>query len=142
MQHQEESYYARYCRMGRRLEIIGGAVLAAALLLGVITGGLRSPAVLLAGGAGALLLIFGASSMRPNNQIKSFAMQLGATLDRDFAQGLLEAMTANGKTALAGRSRTVLDDAITSYAASEGADAELAEALRQAREKHIRSVIF
>lgn len=142
MQHQEESYYVRYCRMGRRFEIIGGIIAGAALLIGWATGLLGHPVILLPMWGGMLCLLFGVINMRPNNQIKSFAMQLQATCDRDFAQGLLEAMTGNGKTALSGRSRTILAQAIAAYAQSEGADEEMAESLRAAMDKHIRPALF
>ena len=140
MQQNGETLYARYCRAGRRFEIIGGAVLAVAAAAHRLTGG--HAMIILAGIAGLALLVFGAMNMRPANMIKAFAMQLHATCDRDFAQGLLEAMEKNGKTALTRRSLSSVQLAVNAYAASPEADEALVQQLADALQKHLRSVIF
>lgn len=140
MQQKEESLYMRYCRMGRRFEISGGLTLAAAIAGRYISGGNGMSTAMMV--VGLLLLVFGVANMRPNNQIKSFATQLTHTPERDFAQGLLEAMTKNGKTLLSGRSISGLEQAILVYAQSKGADAALVEELKAAAEKHIRKMPF
>ena len=91
---------------------------------------------------GALLLVFGVANMRPNNQIKAFAQQLTTAPDKDFAQGLLDAITKNGKTLLSGRSISNVEQAIIMYEQSKGADAALVEELKAAVEKHIRRMPF
>ena len=140
MQQNGETLYARYCRAGRRFEIIGGAVLAVAAAAHRLTGGNAFLSVL--GGIGLLILVFGFANMRPNNQIKAFAQQLTNTPDRDFAQGLLEAMEKNGKTLLSGRAIANLHQAIYMYEKSKDADAALVEKLRAAAEKHVRKMPF
>ena len=140
MQQNGETLYARYCRAGRRFEIIGGAVLAVAAAAHRLTGG--HAVTVLAGIAGLALLVFGAMNMRPANMIKAFAMQLHATCDRDFAQGLLEAMEKDGKTLLSGRAIANLHQAIYMYEKSKDADAALVEKLRAAAEKHVRKMPF
>lgn len=140
MQQNGETLYARYCRMGRRMEIIGGAALAAGVLLHGLTGGHALLTLLMC--AGGALLLFGALNMKPSSVIRAFAAQLSAERSAVFAQGLAEAMEKNGKTALSRRSLSALEAAIAAYAASEDADAALAQRLREAREKHVRKTMF
>ena len=140
MQQNGESLYARYCRMGRRFEISGGLTLAAAIAGRYLSGGNGVSTAMMI--VGLLLLVFGVANMRPNNQIKAFAQQLTTTPDRDFAQGLLEAITKNGKTLLSGRSISNVEQAILMYAQSKDADAALVEELKAAVEKHIRRMPF
>lgn len=140
MQQKKDGIYARYCSMGRKVELSGAVTLAAAVAGHVISGGNAFLSVL--GGIGLLILVFGFAKMRPNNQIKSFAQQLTNTPDRDFAQGLLEAMEKNGKTALTRRSLSSVQLAVNAYAASPEADEALVQQLADALQKHLRSVIF
>lgn len=140
MQQNEESLYARYCRMGRRFEIGGGVTLIAAVAGHVYTGGNGLLSVLMI--VGFILFIFGAMNMKPSNMIRAFAAQLSATSDPDFARGLIEAMEKNGVTALSKSSLSSLNLAINTYAASEGADEELVERLCQACKKHVRKTMF
>ena len=140
MQQKKDTIYARYCSMGRKVELSGAVTVAAAIAGHMISGGNAFLSVL--GGIGLLILVFGFANMRPNNQIKAFAQQLTNTPDRDFAQGLLEAMTKNGKTLLSGRAISNLHQAIYIYAQSKGADAALVEELKAAAEKHVRKMVF
>lgn len=140
MQQNKDTIYARYCRMGRKVELSGAVTLAAAVAGHMISGGNAFLSVL--GGIGLLILVFGFANMRPNNQIKAFAQQLTNTPDRDFAQGLLEAMEKNGKTLLSGRAIANLHQAIYMYEKSKDADAVLVEKLRAAAEKHVRKMPF
>lgn len=140
MQQNGDSFYTRYCRMGRKFELSGGVTLAAAVIGYMTSGGNAFLAVM--GIIGALLLVFGAANMRPNNQIKAFAQQLTTTPDRDFAQGLLDAMEKNGKTLLSGRAISNVEQAILVYARSKEADAKMVEALKVAVGKHIRKMPF
>ena len=140
MQHKNETLYERYRRTGRMFELSGGLTLAAAVAGHMSTGGNTLLTVM--GVIGALLLVFGVANMRPNNQIKAFAQQLTTAPDRDFAQGLLDAITKNGKTLLSGRSISNVEQAIIMYAQSKDADAALVAGLRAAVEKHIRKMPF
>lgn len=140
MQQNQDSLYTRYCRMGRRFELSGGLTLAAAVTGHMTTGG--NTGLTVVGVIGALLLVFGVANMRPNNQIKAFAQQLTTTPDRDFAHGLLEAITRNGKTLLSGRSISNVEQAIIMYEQSKGADAKMVAALKEAVEKHVRKMPF
>ena len=140
MQQNRESLYARYCRMGRRFELSGGLTLAAAAAGHYISGGNGMSTAMMI--VGLLLLVFGVANMRPNNQIKAFAQQLTTTPDRDFAQGLLEAITRNGKTLLSGRSISNVEQAILVYAQSRNADAKMVEELKAAVERHVRKMPF
>ena len=140
MQQNGDSFYTRYCRMGRKFELSGGVTLAAAVIGYMTSGGNAFLTVM--GIIGALLLVFGMANMRPNNQIKAFAQQLTTTPDRDFAQGLLDAMEKNGKTLLSGRAISNVEQAILVYAQSKGADAKMVEALKAAVGKHIRKMPF
>ena len=140
MQQNKDSIYARYCRMGRKFELSGGVTLAAAVIGYMTSGGNAFLTVM--GIIGALLLVFGMANMRPNNQIKAFAQQLTTTPDRDFAQGLLDAMEKNGKTLLSGRAISNVEQAILVYAQSKEADAKMVEALKVAVGKHIRKMPF
>jgi hypothetical protein len=140
MQQNGDSFYTRYCRMGRKFELSGGVTLAAAVIGYMTSGGNAFLTVM--GIIGALLLVFGAANMRPNNQIKAFAQQLTTTPDRDFAQGLLDAMEKNGKTLLSGRAISNVEQAILVYARSKEADAKMVEALKAAVGKHIRKMPF
>ena len=140
MQQNGDSFYTRYCRMGRKFELSGGVTLAAAVIGYMTSGGNAFLTVM--GIIGALLLVFGAANMRPNNQIKAFAQQLTTTPDRDFAQGLLDAMEKNGKTLLSGRAISNVEQAILVYAQSKEADAKMVEALKAAVGKHIRKMPF
>lgn len=142
MQQEELSYYGRYRSTGRRFEIIGAAVMAAAVGLGLATGHQEDTIVWAAAMIGFMLLIFGASSLRPNNCIKAFAQQLSLSRDKGFAQGLLEALNSRGKTGLNKRSLSALEEAIAAYAASEDADEALVAGLREAVEKRVRKVVF
>ena len=126
--------------MGHRFEISGGLTLAASVAGHMLSGGNGLLAVM--GVVGVLLLVFGVANMRPNNQIKAFAAQLTNTPDRDFAQGLLDAITKNGKTLLSGRSISNVEQAIIMYAQSKDADAEMVEALKAALEEHVRKMPF
>ena len=139
---QGESYYQRYCRMGKRFVMIGGAIVLAAVLLGTMGGLGDSTPVLFVGTIGGMLFLFGAVNMRPANRVKTFAAQLQRTPETGFAKGLLEAMEDNGKTRLTGRSKGIVEAGITAYAASEGADEELAAQLKEALEKRIGKVFF
>ena len=140
MQQNGESLYARYCRMGRRFEIIGGATLAAAAAGHALTGGHGLLTLLMC--VGFALLIFGVMNMKPSNIIRAFAAQLSATSDADFARGLIEAMEKNGVTALSKASLSSLNLAINTYAASEGADEEIVNRLCEAYKKHVRKTMF
>ena len=140
MQQNKDSLYARYCRMGHKFELSGGVTLAAAVAGHVYTGGSGALTVLML--VGFVLLIFGVMNMKPSNMIRSFAQQLSATCDRDFAVGLAEAMEKNGVTALSKSSLSSLMLAINTYAASEGADEALVERLCQAYKKHVRKTLF
>lgn len=140
MQQNQDSLYTRYCRMGRRFELSGGLTLAAAVTGHMTTGG--NTGLTVVGVIGALLLVFGVANMRPNNQIKAFAQPLTTAPDKDFAQGLLDAITKNGKTLLSGRSISNVEQAIIMYEQSKGADAALVEELKAAVEKHIRRMPF
>ena len=140
MQQNGDSFYTRYCRMGRKFELSGGVTLAAAVIGYMTSGGNAFLTVM--GIIGALLLVFGAANMRPNNQIKAFAQQLTTTPDRDFAQGLLDAMEKNGKTLLSGRAISNVEQAILVYARSKEADAKMVEALKAAVGKHVRKMPF
>ena len=140
MQQNQDSIYARYCRMGRRFELSGGLTLAAAVTGHMTTGG--NTGLTVVGVIGALLLVFGVANMRPNNQIKAFAQQLTTAPDKDFAQGLLDAMEKNGKTLLSGRSISNVEQAIIMYEQSKGADAKMVAALKEAVEKHVRKMPF
>ena len=126
MQQNKDTIYARYCRMGRKVELSGAVTLAAAVAGHMISGGNAFLSVL--GGIGLLIL--------------AFAQQLTNTPDRDFAQGLLEAMEKNGKTLLSGRAIANLHQAIYMYEKSKDADAVLVEKLRAAAEKHVRKMPF
>ena len=140
MQQNEESYYTRYCRTGRRFQLIGGAVLAAAVAAHLLTGG--HALILLVGVVGFAALIFGSMNMRPANMIKAFAMQLQMTGDRDFAQGLLEAIEKNGRTMLSGQGFSSVQQAIVSYIQREDADKALVDALCEAAKKNLRKLRF
>ena len=140
MQQNGETLYARYCRAGCRFEIIGGAVLAVAAAAHMLTGG--HAVTVLAGIAGLALLVFGAMNMRPANMIKAFAMQLQMTGDRDFAQGLLEAIEKNGRTMLSGQGFSSVQQAIVSYIQREDADKALVDALCEAAKKNLRKLRF
>lgn len=140
MQQNEESLYERYCRTGRKFEIIGGAVFAAGAAAHMMTGGHLLIAVVEI--VGLVLLIFGAMNLRPANMIKAFAMQLQATCDRDFAQGLLDAMEKTGVTGMTRNSLSTVQLAINTYAASPEADEALVQQLADALRKHLRRVLF
>ena len=140
MQQNGDSFYTRYCRMGRKFELSGGVTLAAAVIGYMTSGGNAFLTVM--GIIGALLLVFGAANMRPNNQIKAFAQQLTTAPDKDFAQGLLDAITKNGKTLLSGRSISNVEQAIIMYEQSKGADAKMVAELKEAVEKHVRKMLF
>ena len=140
MQQNEEKLYERYCRTGRKFEIIGGAVFAVGAAAHLATGGHLLIAMVEI--AGLALLVFGAMNLRPANMIKAFAMQLQATSDRDFAQGLLEAMEKNGNTGMTRNSLSTVQMAIQTYAASPEADEALVEQLFGALKKHLRRVAF
>ena len=79
MQQNEESLYARYCRMGRRFEIGGGVTLIAAVAGHVYTGGNGLLSVLMI--VGFILFIFGAMNMKPSNMIRAFAAQQDTPVD-------------------------------------------------------------
>ena len=140
MQQNEESYYTRYCRTGRKFQIVGGAVLAAAVAAHMLTGG--HVLILLAGAVGFAVLIFGSMNMRPVNMIKAFAMQLQMTGEREFAQGLLDAIEKNGRTMLSGQAMASVQQAIVSYIQREDADKELVEALCETAKKNLRKLRF
>ena len=133
----EQSYYVRYCATAKKYEAAGTLILAAAILVDMLTHSAMFTLTLLAAGAGAILLAIGGASLRPHNAIKSFASQMSRQPSDEFAQGLLDALTANKKVQLVPRSIQMVESAIVLYAQTDDADEEILTSLRTALENRV-----
>ena len=126
--------YKNYLKTCRLLELTGGIIMILSALanhfLRLNSGGFVIPAILL----GAIILMLGASSLRPQNQIKAFAVQLFRNPVREMAEGLLAALLVCRPGRLAPRAFDIMHNAIESYCSSPNADPELAGRLSAAAE--------
>lgn len=139
---QELSYFRRYRAAAVRFEIIGGALLAAAVLLTLLPGGSLLSLGLLLAAVGAFLLLIGGSSLRPHNLVKAFAQQCAREPGHEIAQGLLDAMQCAGRIRLVQRSIDSVDFAIQVYECLDDADPALIQQLRQAKQEHLARKAF
>ena len=134
--------YKNYLKTCHLLELTGGVILIGAVLLNSFlhleARGFVIPAALI----GAVILALGASSIRPQNQVKAFAAQLTRTGDRAFAEGLLDALTKNRSVSVTKRTQNMVGTAILSYGAEPGADPELVKKLDSAAASCLKILKF
>ena len=130
--------YKNYLKTCRLLELAGGVILIGAVLLNSFlhleTRGFVIPAALI----GAVILALGASSIRPQNQIKAFAVQLYRTPIPEMAEALLAALRAAGTVRLPSRHHAIMTAAIDGYHAAPDSDPELAAQLSAAAEQCVK----
>lgn len=138
----KNEYLRRFTDMAKRFEAIGIVTVLTAVLINLSGNNSMKLLSFVIFAIGAIILAFGGSSALPHNLIKSFSMQCASEPNDLIAEGLLEAMERNRKTALTKSSLKNVYLAIETYAACEDADPELVARLRQATDKHLTKKVF
>ncbi len=132
-------FFDRYYRQAVLFEIIGCILLFTSIGINYALGG-HSPAAahIFLTLPGVLLLIFGGSSARPHNMIRSFSSLVTKEPGAESAKGLLAALNHQKKIELVNRTIQGVYTAIEVYAASPDADQELLGQLREAADTRIK----
>ena len=132
----------KYLTMSGRFQNAGIGLLAAAVLVHLVSGGTKGALILVLAVPGVICLVFGGSSMQPHNLAKAFAQQLAQMPTREMAEAFLEVLEREKQIGLTKSSVKILQSGIETYAAQEDADPVLAGSLRQAVKEHIKIKAF
>lgn len=138
----QNEYLRKYTQMASRFQNIGIAVVLSSIALHYFGGNTMMTISLVIFCVGAIALVFGGSSLRPHNLIKSFAQQCTNDPGDIIAEGLLEAMQRYRKTALTKGSIQIIQVAIETYAQLPETDPQLIAQLREALQKNITKKVF
>lgn len=138
----KNEFLSRYLAAATRFQNVGIVVVISSVLMNFLGGqALKLPSIFLFM-VGALALVFGGSSLRPHNVIKSFAQQCSREPNDTIADGLLEAIERNKTTALTKNSIRTIYLAIEIYAALPDADQELVNRLTDAAKTRLTQKKF
>ncbi|MBQ1312395.1 MAG: hypothetical protein IIY55_11155 [Blautia sp.] len=127
----------KYLKMAGLFQNIGIALLAAAILVHLVSQGKWFSASMVLALPGALSLVFGGSSLQPHNLAKSFAQQCSQMPTREMAEAFLEVLEREKKLSLTKASIRIIQNGIETYASQPDADPELVQALRAGAETRI-----
>lgn len=138
-QVDHESYYYRFVRQARIIALVGAAFFTAACCMYYMgTQQLTGP-ILLLGGVGAVILMFGGTNLRPNVLIGSFAKLLIYDPCRKNAEEFLLALRYTGRVYLLGKTRKMVNAALQSYGSSKEKDARLLQQIMECKDQNIRT---
>lgn len=134
--------YRNYLKTCRILGVTGGIILLASLLLNEVlhleAHGFVIPGVLI----GIAILLIGVTSLRPQNQVKAFAVHLYQKPSREAAEAVLAALHSSRGVRLGSRHYAIVTSAIESYCSAPDSDPLLAEKLSAAAEQCIQKAFL
>ena len=138
----KESYYYKYMMQSYRFEAIGIVLVVVSIITNELFKHANSLPIIILAVIGCVLLVFGGSSSRPANVVRSFAQLLSHAPDSKTAEEFIYALENLKMVSLSLASRNLVNTAVISYSKCSDCTPDVLERLNTAIRMHTKKQVF
>jgi hypothetical protein len=138
----KESYYYKYMMQSYRFEAIGIVLVVVSIITNELLKRANFLPIIILAIIGCVLLVFGGSSSRPANVIRSFAQLLSHAPDSKTAEEFIYALENLKMVSLSLASRNLVNTAVISYSKCSDCNPDVLERLNTAVSTHTKKQVF